>query len=199
VAVVDPGVGSERLPLVVLCKKGILVGPDNGLLVRAADRLGLKVAYQIDTKRFNEEKVSSTFHGRDIFAKTAAKIANGMSSNEVGDKVEGLVKLDIPNVDISDGEVKCTVLYVDSFGNVIVNLTKEDISRSGLNERNHITIRTKRGRFSASIARTYSEIRISQLGIILGSQGYVEIATRERSAAASLGLRPLDRVKIRSS
>ena len=76
VTVVDPGVGTERFPLVVLCERGILVGPDNGLLVRAAERLGFNAAYQIDSHRFEGEKVSSTFHGRDVFAKTAANLAN---------------------------------------------------------------------------------------------------------------------------
>jgi S-adenosyl-L-methionine hydrolase (adenosine-forming) len=199
VAVIDPGVGTERLPLVVLCKRGILAGPDNGLLVRAADRLGFTAAYQIDRQLFREEKVSSTFHGRDIFAKTAAKLAAGMSPNEVGDEVKVLVKLDIPKIDISDHGVKCTVLYVDSFGNVIIDLAEGDLARSGLQEKNRVTIATKRGRFSGSIAKTYSDIHEGQLGIVVGSQGYVEIAMRERSAAARLGLKSLDRVKIRSS
>src|SRR3989454_2749693 len=75
VAVVDPGVGTERLPLVMLCERGVLVGPDNGLLIRAAERLGLKAAYQIDSQCFKREKVSATFHGTDIFARTAAKSA----------------------------------------------------------------------------------------------------------------------------
>ncbi len=147
VAVVDPGVGTERLPLVVDCKKGILVGPDNGLLVRAAKRLGLNAAYQIDSRRFEGEKVSFTFHGRDIFARTAARLAAGLKPNVVGAEVKRLVELDIPTVSISNGRASCTVLYVDSFGNVILNLAEESITGLGLGGGDHASIETKHGRF----------------------------------------------------
>ncbi len=199
VAVVDPGVGTERLPLVMLCERGVLVGPDNGLLIRAAERLGLKAAYQIDSQCFKGEKVSATFHGRDIFARTAAKLALGLGPRAFGSEVKELVKLDIPAVKVSDDRAKCTVLHVDSFGNVIVNLGEEEFLRLGLREGSHIVVETKRGRSSGSIARTYSDILRDHVGVIMGSQGYVEIAMRESSAAAKLGLKPLDRVEIRFS
>jgi S-adenosylmethionine hydrolase len=199
VAVVDPGVGTERLPLVVLCNLGILVGPDNGLLVRAAERLGFMAAYEIDSQRFKGEKVSATFHGRDVFARTGAKLANGLQPSTLGPEVKELVKLDIPSVAVSDGRVTCTVLHVDSFGNTILNLGEEEFLRLGLQESSHVVVETKHGRSSGSIVRTYSDISPDQLGIILGSQGYAEIAMRESSAAARLGLKPLDRVEIRFS
>ena len=199
VAVVDPGVGTERLPLVMLCERGILVGPDNGLLVRAAERLGFNTAYQIDSHRFDREKVSSTFHGRDVFARTAAKIANGLNPNSVGGEAKQLVKLDIPNVSISHDRAHCTILYVDSFGNVVLNLAEEDFARLGLHEGDHLTIATRQGQFSGLVGRTYSDTSHAQVGIILGSQGYLEIATREGSAAALLGLKPLDQIEMRLS
>jgi S-adenosylmethionine hydrolase len=199
VAVVDPGVGTERLPLVVLCERGILVGPDNGLLVRAAERLGLKAAYQIDSHRFDGEKVSSTFHGRDVFARAAAKLANGLNPNSVGAEVKQLVKLDLPIVSISHGRANCTALYIDSFGNVILNLADEDITRLGVHVGDHVTIGTKQGQFSGLYCRIYSDISHAQVGIILGSQGYLEIAMRESSAATRLGLKPLDQIEVRLS
>ena len=199
IGIVDPGVGTERLPLVVLCERGILVGPDNGLLARAAERLGFNTAYQIDIQRFDQEKLSSTFHGRDVFARTAAKLANGLRPSEVGREVKQLVKLDIPRVNISRDRAHCTVLYVDSFGNVILNLAEEDYARLGLHEGDHITIETREGRFSGLVGRTYSDIPHTELGVILGSQGYLEIAMREHSAAARLGLEPLDQIEIRLS
>jgi S-adenosylmethionine hydrolase len=199
VAVVDPGVGTERLPLVVLCERGVLVGPDNGLLVRAAERLGLKTAYQIDSHRCEGEKVSTTFHGRDVFARTAAKLASGLHPKSVGGEVKQLVKLDVPNASISHGRADCTVLYVDSFGNVILNLAEEDIAPLGLREGDHLTIATKQGQFSGLVGRTYSDISHAHVGIILGSQGYLEIAMKEGSAAARLGLKPLDQIEMRLS
>src|SRR5467141_2098218 len=190
---------NRKAPLVVLCERGILVGPDNGLLVRAAERLGFKTAYQIDSHRFDREKVSSTFHGRDVFARTAAKIVNGLNPNSVGGEAKQLVKLDIPNVSVSHDRAHCTILYVDSFWNVVLNLSEEDITRSGLHQGDHITIETKNGRFSGSVGRTYSDISHAEIGILLGSQGYLEIALREGSAAARLGLKQLDRIEIRLS
>jgi S-adenosylmethionine hydrolase len=199
VAVVDPGVGTERLPLVLLCERGILVGPDNGLLVRAAERLGFKTAYQIDSHRFEVEKVSSTFHGRDVFARTAAKLANGLNPKSVGREVKQLVKLDVPNVNISHGRADCTVLYVDSFGNVILNLAEDGITQLGMRVGDHVTIETKQGQFQGLVGRTYSDISHAQIGVIRGSQGHLEIATREGSAAARLGLKPLDQIEVRLS
>ena len=188
---------TERLPLVVLCKLGVLVGPDNGLLVRAAERLGFKAAYQIDGRRFKGEKVSATFHGRDLFARMAANLADGLRPDTVGAVVNELVRLDIPSVGVSDEGMTCTILHVDSFGNVILNLGDEEFLRLGLHEDRRLEVKTMHGRSSASIARTYSKIHGDQLGIILGSQGYVEIAMRESSAAARLGLKPLSQVEIR--
>ena len=170
VAVVDPGVGTERLPLVVLCKLRVLVGPDNGLLVRAAERLGFKAAYQIDSRRFKGEKVSATFHGRDVFARMAANLADGLRPDTVGAVVKELVRLDIPSVGVSDEGMTCTILHVDSFSNVILNLGEQEFLRLGLHDDRRLEVKTMHGRSSASMARTYSEIRRDELGIILGSQ-----------------------------
>jgi len=169
-AVVDPGVGTERRPLVVLCKLGVLVGPDNGLLVRATERLGFKAAYQIDSRRFKGEKVSATFHGRDLFARMAANLADGLRPDTVGAVVNELVRLDIPSVGVSDEGMTCTILHVDSFGNVILNLGEQEFLRLGLHDDRRLEVKTMHGRSSASMARTYSEIRRDELGIILGSQ-----------------------------
>lgn len=196
VAVVDPGVGTGRSPLVLDCKRGILVGPDNGLLVRASERLGFKAAYQIRSDRFRREKISSTFHGRDVFARTAAKLALGLKPSAAGSKIKRLVRLDIPFVSVARGRANCTVLYVDSFGNVILNLTDENIARLHLHSGDSLTIHTRRRRSPGLVAKTYSEIPLTRLAMIRGSQGYLEIAIREKSAAARLRVKPLDRVVI---
>ena len=166
VAVVDPGVGTERLSLVVDCKRGILVGPDNGLLVRASEWLGFKGAYKIDSHRFRGETISSTFHGRDIFARTAANLATGLKPNAVGRRVKRLVRLDIPTASIAGDAANCSVLYVDSFGNVILNLTGEDIGRLHVRTGDRITIRTPKHRAPGLIVKTYSDIPHSRLAMI---------------------------------
>ena len=144
-AVVDPGVGTERRPLVVLCKLGVLVGPDNGLLVRATERLGFKAAYQIDSRRFKGEKVSATFHGRDLFGRMAANLADGLRPDTVGAVVNELVRLDIPSVGVSDEGMTCTILHVDSFGNVILNLGEKEFLRLGLHDDRQLEVKTGHG------------------------------------------------------
>src|SRR2546426_2440327 len=96
-AVVDPGVGSARLPVVVECRRGhVLVGPDNGLLVRAAETLGYKQAYRMENPRFLGRKVSPTFHGRDIFAVAAGEIGFGVPPFEGGGEKEGIGRFSFP-------------------------------------------------------------------------------------------------------
>src|SRR5260370_5363080 len=93
---------------------------------------------------------------------------------------------------ISHDRAHCTILYVDSFGNVILNLAEEDLTRLGVQLGDRVTIETKQGHFLGLVGRTYSDISHAQVGIILGSQGYLEIAMTARSAPARLGLKPLD-------
>ena len=109
------------------------------------------------------------------------------------------MRLDVPNMSISHGTANCTALYVDSFGNVILNLAEEDITRLGAHVGDHVVIETKQGQFPGLVGRTYSDISHAQIGVIRGSQGHLEIAMRESSAAARLGLKPLDQIEMRLS
>jgi len=122
VAVVDPGVGTERLPIAVRVGRGdTLVGPDNGLLLLAADRLGGAVsAVVLDDPAYHLPHVTSSFHGRDIFAPVAAHVAGGVPLAKVGRPigVADLVRLRIPEPHVRDGELASAVVYVDGFGNV---------------------------------------------------------------------------------
>jgi S-adenosylmethionine hydrolase len=122
VAVVDPGVGTERLPIALETARGdVLVGPDNGLLVPAADRLGGIVrAHALENPAYRLEVISSSFHGRDIFAPAAAHLALGVSVAELGRTLDtaALVRLDWPEPRATPGALETAVVYVDSFGNV---------------------------------------------------------------------------------
>jgi S-adenosyl-L-methionine hydrolase (adenosine-forming) len=120
-AVVDPGVGTVRRPIAIEVARGDrLVGPDNGLLVPAAERLGgIVVAHALENRSLWRSSVSQTFHGRDIFAPVAAHLAGGTPIGEVGpviDPVE-LVRLDLPRAELREGGLDTSVLFVDAFGN----------------------------------------------------------------------------------
>lgn len=122
VAVVDPGVGTERLPIAVRTARGdVLVGPDNGLLLLAADRLGGATEVRALTEpAYHLPAVTPSFHGRDVFAPVAAHVASGVPLERLGPEVAlaGLVRLPIPEPVVGNGELASAVVYVDGFGNV---------------------------------------------------------------------------------
>ncbi|HYY91531.1 MAG TPA: SAM-dependent chlorinase/fluorinase [Candidatus Dormibacteraeota bacterium] len=200
VAVVDPGVGGARLPIVIECDRGVLVGPDNGLMARAAARLGLKTVYQIKSNQFQKDQVSSTFHGRDVFAIAAARLAEGRKPSDVGPEQSTIVRLDIPSIGFMKERVRCNIIYIDSFGNVVTNISDGDLHRHGFQDSKEVEVLTRRGRkVRGLVARSYSDIPTSRFGLLVGSQGYVEIALKEASAAKKLRVKVLDPLEIRFS
>ncbi len=198
VGVVDPGVGSTRLPIIIECDNGVLVGPDNGLLARASDKLGFRSAYRIRTQALGWS-ISTTFHGRDIFAVVAARIAEGEKPSELGPKISKIARLRIAPSTVSRDKITGTVLHVDNFGNIVLNLTDKGIEsrqiriQQGLVLDDAVTLQTVR------FARSYSEVRPGGLALLKGSQGYFEVAAREDSAARLLGVKPGDQIVLRST
>lgn len=197
-AVVDPGVGSDRAPIVIEGKRGhVLVGPDNGLLTRAAELLGYNQAFRIEGPGFLGRKVSPTFHGRDLFAMAGAKIACGARLSEAGRKMQGLVELPLRPLSVSIGRLECSVVHIDVFGNIILDAKTVDLSRAGLEKSKKIRlILDQRGSASLMFVKAYHEVGKGELMILEGSQGYVEIAARETSAAEKLRVKLLDRIQI---
>ncbi len=179
IAVVDPGVGTERLGLVVVSGGHIFVGPDNGLLLPAARSLGAPSAYRI-TSPF---AASNTFHGRDVFAPNAALLAAGQSPASLGPKVRPK-DLNFGDVKKTDQGVEAAIIYVDRFGNLILNMKKLpgfDVSLKG--------IKLKR-------VRTYAEARRIEPLITMGSHGFAEIAVNQGSAAEAFCLKAGDRIEL---
>src|SRR5437763_12902675 len=133
-AVVDPGVGSSRRPLALRSGDGrLFVGPDNGLLVPAAERLGgIEAVHELANPDYALESVSRTFHGRDLFSPAAAHLVSGVAVEELGPPLaaDALARLDIPTPDIGENRIRATVLYIDRFGNVQLNLTREHMQQA---------------------------------------------------------------------
>ncbi len=131
-AVVDPGVGGHRRALALRDREGrMYVGPDNGLLLPAAERAGIDEAHELTNPAYALDSVSRTFHGRDLFAPAAAHLVNGVDLGELGPPIDpdALVRLDLPEPVFGEGVVDATMLYVDSFGNIALNLTRDDVER----------------------------------------------------------------------
>jgi len=131
VAVVDPGVGTERRPLAVRVGRGdVLIGPDNGLLLGPVDRLGgATAAVDLANPAYRLPRVSTSFHGRDIFAPVAAHLAAGSAFEDLGPSVElaTLVPSPLPRARVSGGAVESEVIYVDTFGNVKLSALFEEV------------------------------------------------------------------------
>ncbi|HEV2118792.1 MAG TPA: S-adenosyl-l-methionine hydroxide adenosyltransferase family protein [Candidatus Bathyarchaeia archaeon] len=196
VAVVDPGVGSARKPLVIECEKATFVGPDNGLMARASEKLGLEAIYEIREKEFQGTRISSTFHGRDIFAYTAGLIASGRRPREAGPKVSKLETLNLVPPKLSGDLLVCHVLHVDAFGNVITNVDEKMTRKLPLKVGETLETRSWTRKLQAQFVRSYYELDIGAAALLLGSQGFLEIAVREGSARDKLDVKPLDHLEI---
>jgi hypothetical protein len=179
IAVVDPGVGTDRLGIVVESGGHLFVGPDNGLLMPAAKSLGQPRAFKIACK-FD---ASSTFHGRDIFAPVAAMLAGGQSPQSLGPVVRPK-DLGFGEPKKTQSGIEATIIYVDRFGNLILNMRKLpsfDVSLKGIRLRK---------------VRTYAEGRRIEPLITVGSHGFAEIAVNLGSAADAFCLKAGDRLTL---
>ena len=153
-AVVDPGVGGSRRALALRDAEGRFhVGPDNGLLLPAADRFGGVVeAYELASPEYSLQPVSRTFHGRDLFSPAAAHLARGVAVGRLGPPIdpEELVRLDLPVPEVGQSRIRATVLAVDRFGNVALNLTREQLDRARVVPGTRVELTCRGERFYAS-------------------------------------------------
>jgi S-adenosylmethionine hydrolase len=181
-AIVDPGVGTSRRGVAVATADGsFLVGPDNGLLLPAADALGgVEAAFELTAPAYRLEPVSATFHGRDIFAPAAAHLALGTSPDRYGPRVDELIRLPAPKVDVSHGRLTADVTFTDWYGNVVLAATGGDLEASGLV--GEIVITSGAGEFGAWIGTTFADVRQGELVVYVDSGGVVAIARNGGSA-----------------
>ncbi len=187
VMVVDPGVGSSRRHLYVEAAGHFFTGPDNGVLGRVAAQNNGSV-FEIDPAYLGITQPSSTFHGRDIYALTAAKLLAGLDFASFTSQITDPEVLHIPE----PGEVKeglqCEIIYIDHFGNLVTNLRTHHLGGSSC---------VRLGKDRVAIVRTYSELEEGKPGLILNSWGYYEIASREGSAAQLLGIKAGKKVSVK--
>jgi hypothetical protein len=190
-AVVDPGVGGSRRPLVLEDGEGrFYVGPDNGLLLPAADRSGgVAAAHELANPAYALERVSRTFHGRDLFSPAAAHLAAGVAMADLGPPIapEALVRIDVPEVAVDSAGIHATVLAVDRFGNVSLNVTREQLEDTGVVPGARVELARGSGRWFAVTARTFADARAGELILYEDSYRNVAVAVSSGSAAEVLG------------
>jgi S-adenosyl-L-methionine hydrolase (adenosine-forming) len=191
-AVVDPGVGSSRRPLALADAEGRLyVGPDNGLLLPAADRFGgVAAAHELANPAYALERVSRTFHGRDLFAPAAAHLSVGVALAELGPPIDPgeLVRLDVPQPVIEASSVRATILAIDRFGNVALNLTREHLEGIDVVPGTRVEIAVRDQRYFAVAARTFGDAGVGEILLYEDSYRNVAVAVSRGSAAELLGV-----------
>ena len=193
VAVVDPGVGGERKPLAFRGGDGRLyVGPDNGLLLVAADRLGgIEEAVEIANEDYMLTPVSRTFHGRDVFSPAGAHLATGVELRELGPALDpaGLARLEVPVAQIGSARIRATALYIDRFGNIQLNLTSEDLEKVGIVPGTKVEVEVRFERYFAVAARTFAEVRTGDIVLYEDSYRNIALAINQGNAARMFSLR----------
>jgi S-adenosylmethionine hydrolase len=200
-AVVDPEVGARRraVALRTAVEDRLLVGPDNGLLVPAADRFGgVAEAVEISTSPWRLERVSATFHGRDLFAPVAARLAVGGVLAEAGPPLdpEELVRLQLPRAEAEPGALAATVTGVDTFGNVALAATQEELSAAGLRLGHPVAVRAGGRRLQGVVARTFADVAPRAVLVYEDAGGTLAVAVNGGDAAALLGVRSGDEVRL---
>ena len=200
-AVVDPGVGGSRRALALRDADGRLyVGPDNGLLVPAAERLGgIAEAYELANPAYALESVSRTFHGRDLFSPAAAHLALGVEPSELGPPLdpEALARLDLPEPEVGSNRIRATVLYVDRFGNVALNLTREHLEQADIVPGKQVELEAGGERYFAVAARTFADARSGDLILYEDAYRNVALAVNRGDAGTVLRVRPGQELRIR--
>jgi S-adenosylmethionine hydrolase len=193
-AVVDPGVGSGRRCLALRDDVGrIYVGPDNGLLVPAAEKLGgIADAWELANAAYMLESVSRTFHGSDVFAPAAAHLAAGVAPEELGPAVEpqSLVRLELPKPEVGEARIRATVLYIDRFGNVQLNLSSADVEQAGIVPGTHLELDLDVDRYYATAARTFADARAGDIILYEDAYENIAVAITDGNAAEMFSIRP---------
>ncbi|HVG33965.1 MAG TPA: SAM-dependent chlorinase/fluorinase [Pyrinomonadaceae bacterium] len=189
VAVVDPGVGSSRRPILVAAGGQFFVGPDNGLFGYVYERETEHRVYHLNREQFFHSSVSTTFHGRDVFAPVAGALAEGKSAAELGQEIKDYVRLAklSPRRD-AVGSMSGEIIHIDRFGNCITNLSTEDVTPEMIESGARLVVN---GREIKTFRRFYAEEdegngASAELFAIWGSAGLLEIAARDSSAAHEL-------------
>jgi S-adenosylmethionine hydrolase len=198
-AVVDPGVGGSRRAIAVRARDGrMFVGPDNGLLMLAADEAGVESAHELVDPRYRLADVSHTFHARDIFAPAAAHLASGAEISELGPAIDpaDLVRIDVPEPVVGRTQISTIVLVVDRFGNVATNAKREHVAALGVSPGDRVEIRLSLDRYFALLADTFADAGPGELLLYEDSYGLMTLAIRRGDAAGLPGVAAGSEIRI---
>jgi S-adenosylmethionine hydrolase len=200
VGVVDPGVGTTREGLVIQCERGVLVGPDNGLLIPSARKLGLNKVYKITNKNYLLDSISHTFHGRDVFAPVAAHLSLGVKTEDIGEDFKDYVDLELEQWEEKEGELRGKFLTFDGFGNIISSIPKEVVLKHlKFNDEIEIHIVGKNKNIIKNVPflPSYGHQEAGQFLATISSSNFFEIAVNSGSVKKELDIDGISDIVIR--
>lgn len=198
VAVVDPGVGSERRGILIQTRRQYFIGPDNGIfsyVCDQSDKVPIEV-FHLDNPRYFRQPVSKTFHGRDVFAPVAAALSTGVKPDELGTRITDYIRLPSITPQVSrNGEIKGRIIHIDRFGNCVTNITPAVLTPEMIGAGAKLRLK---GRTVTSFRNFFADDTAGreQLFGIWGSAGFLEIAAANKSAAKLLKARRGDEVTV---
>jgi len=192
-AVVDPGVGTSRAALLIKTKDYFFLAPDNGLLSLVLEQEKAEIIVRLENKEYFLDKVSKTFHGRDIFAPVAAHLSRGVSPAKLGPVISHYQKLDLFFPTIQKKKICGKIVSVDSFGNAITNLSRNFIEKNFPNFQFQVRIKKKK---IAKLYSHYAEAKKGEVFLLFGSSDFLEIAAHQGSAAKKLQLKIGDSLEV---
>jgi len=197
VAVIDPGVGTERRPIIIETERGFYVGPDNGVLMLSAQRDGIKHIYAIRNPKYMLGKISRTFHGRDIFSPAAAHLAKGAPPSEFGPEVFDPVTPDFAKPRVIDDCIEGEIIHIDDFGNMVTNISEEDLKNLKVKGGEQIIFEVGKKSFPLKLCRAYSEVPIDSPLAIIGSCDLLEISVNQGNASIFFGVDVGEKIILR--
>ncbi|MDP8217377.1 MAG: SAM-dependent chlorinase/fluorinase [Candidatus Theseobacter exili] len=191
--VVDPGVGSARRSIIACVDSHFFVAPDNGLLSLPLIHKKCGPIFELKNPEYRLKTVSDTFYGRDVFASAAAYLSCGINPEKFGEKIINPLKLDIFRTEKDGNVVKGRVIMSDSFGNIITNISSDDISK--VNPlRMSVTLK---GKTIEGLSRCYSDVAEGKMLALIGSSGFLEVSCCKGNAATQLKSKTGDSIKVK--
>jgi S-adenosyl-L-methionine hydrolase (adenosine-forming) len=190
-AVVDPSVGTDRCSILVQTKQGFFVGPDNGVLMLAAQNQGIEHIYELINTEFTLPQVSSTFHGRDIFAPAAAYADKCRKASEFGPEIANVVMPEFASVKSSNDTLIGEILHIDDFGNIITNINQKEMQKTKI-----VNLKLPNVSLNVVFGKTYAQTKPGEAIALIGSHGFLEIALNQMSAAQKFCASSGDKIEV---
>ena len=188
IAIVDPGVGTKRRPLLIATPTCVLIGPDNGVLLPAAHLFDNFVVYELLNKTYMGKSISHPFHGRDIFAPVAAHVVEGVAFDELGKTIMNFVDLKFETGSKVGTSIEGQIVYIDRFGNAVTNISAELMPQISDTPKT-LSVKIGKKRRTLPFVHSYGSVKKGALLATIGSGNFLEISANQASAASKLSLK----------